>query len=69
MMTSKETGNTSEQQDKLSPEDLALLRAELVKGEQSGEPQPFDGEEFKKRMAAKHAPSKAGRKNGKLGLE
>ncbi|MCY4426445.1 MAG: type II toxin-antitoxin system ParD family antitoxin [Halieaceae bacterium] len=31
------------------------IREELIKGEQSGEPQPFDGELFKEEMAAKHA--------------
>ena len=32
-----------------------LIRGELVKGEQSGEPQPFDGKQFKERMAAEYA--------------
>lgn len=35
--------------------DLDAIRAELVRGERSGEPQPFDGDRFKATMAAKHA--------------
>ena len=31
-----------------------LIRSELIKGEQSGEPQPFDGDLFKEGMTAKH---------------
>lgn len=33
----------------------AAIRAELIKGEQSGEPQPFDTGRFKKNMTAKRA--------------
>ncbi len=35
--------------------DIDSIRAELIKGEQSGEPQPFDDGRFKEKMAAKHA--------------
>lgn len=35
--------------------EIEAIRAELIRGEQSGEPQPFDGESFKKAMATKHA--------------
>ena len=35
--------------------EIETIRSELVKGEQSGEPQPFDGDLFKETMAAKHA--------------
>ena len=35
--------------------DIEAIRSELIKGEESGEPQPFDGDLFKDRMAAKHA--------------
>lgn len=37
--------------------EIESIRNELVKGEQSGEPQPFDGELFKETMAARHAGS------------
>ena len=35
--------------------EIEAIRAELVRGEQSGEPQPFHSARFKKSMAAKHA--------------
>ena len=31
------------------------IRSELISGEQSGEPQPFDAVRFKKNMTARHA--------------
>ena len=31
------------------------IRGELIKGEESGEPQAFNGDLFKEQMAAKHA--------------
>ena len=34
------------------------IRAELIKGEQSGKPQRFDAGRFKKKMTAKHAKDK-----------
>jgi antitoxin ParD1/3/4 len=34
---------------------IEAIRGELIKGEQSGEPQPFDGDRFKAEMAARHA--------------
>ena len=34
---------------------IDAIRAELIKGEQSGEPVSFDGEAFKKDMALRHA--------------
>ncbi len=34
---------------------VEAIRSELIKGEESGEPQPFNGELFKKEMTAKHA--------------
>jgi antitoxin ParD1/3/4 len=33
----------------------AAIRAALISGEESGEPQPFDAARFKKSMTAKHA--------------
>lgn len=33
---------------------IKAVRDELIKGEESGEPQPFDGGLFKQRMVAKH---------------
>ena len=35
--------------------EIEIIRRELIKGEESGEPRPFDGERFKEKMAAKHA--------------
>jgi len=34
---------------------LKDIRAALIEGEESGEPQPFDIAQFKKAMSAKHA--------------
>jgi antitoxin ParD1/3/4 len=34
---------------------IEAIRAALVEGEESGEPQPFDAEQFKLEMAAKYA--------------
>jgi antitoxin ParD1/3/4 len=38
--------------------EIEMIRSELVKGEQSGEPRPFDGKLFKTTMIAKHAGTK-----------
>jgi antitoxin ParD1/3/4 len=38
---------------------LEQLRAALIEGEESGEPRPFDNDEFVARMRAKHAKSMA----------
>jgi len=35
--------------------EIDAIRRALIKGEESGEPRPFDGELFKEKMAAKHA--------------
>lgn len=35
--------------------EIESIRGELIKGEQSGGPQQFDGDLFKETMAAKHA--------------
>jgi len=35
--------------------EVDVIRSELIKGEQSGEPRPFDAKHFKDRMAAKYA--------------
>jgi antitoxin ParD1/3/4 len=40
--------------DQTSQADIEAIRAALIKGEESGEPQPFDGSQFKLEMAAKH---------------
>ncbi len=34
--------------------DVAAIRAELIKGEESGEPRIFDANEFKDKMTARH---------------
>ncbi|MBL4867517.1 MAG: type II toxin-antitoxin system ParD family antitoxin [Pseudomonadales bacterium] len=41
--------------DQASQADVEEIRAALIEGEQSGEPQPFDGDLFKQEMIAKHA--------------
>jgi antitoxin ParD1/3/4 len=41
--------------DQARSSEIDAIRGELIKGEQSGEPQPFDGDRFKEKMAAKHA--------------
>ena len=41
--------------DQASQADIEVIRAALVEGEESGEPQPFDVAQFKKAMSAKHA--------------
>ena len=35
--------------------EVDVIRSELIKGEQSGEPKPFDAKRFKAGMTAKHA--------------
>jgi antitoxin ParD1/3/4 len=41
--------------DQLRNAESEAIRVELIKGEQSGEPQRFDPVRFKKKMTAKHA--------------
>ena len=41
--------------DQTSQADIEAIRAALIEGEESGEPQPFDIAQFKKAMSAKHA--------------
>ena len=41
--------------DQARKADLDAIRAALIEGEQSGTAQPFDADDFKKEMAAKHA--------------
>ncbi len=36
--------------------EIEAVRAELIKGETSGDPRPFDAARFKRDMTAKHAP-------------
>lgn len=38
--------------DQASQADIEAIRAALIEGEQSGEPQPFNGELFKQEMLA-----------------
>jgi antitoxin ParD1/3/4 len=40
--------------DQASQADIKAIRAALIAGEQSGEPQPFNAELFKQEMIAKH---------------
>lgn len=41
--------------DQASQADIEAIRAALVEGEESGDPQPFDSRRFKRGMAAKLA--------------
>ncbi|MEA1890289.1 MAG: type II toxin-antitoxin system ParD family antitoxin [Pseudomonadota bacterium] len=41
--------------DQASQANIEAIRAALIEGEQSGEPQSFDVDLFKKEMKAKHA--------------
>ena len=40
--------------DQARNSEIDTIRSELIKGEQSGEPQPFDSGLFKEGMTAKH---------------
>ena len=40
--------------DQTSQADIEAIRAALIEGEQSGEPQPFNGDLFKQEMLRKH---------------
>ena len=40
--------------DQADQADLEAIRAALAEGEESGEPEPFDGDQFKRQMATKH---------------
>jgi antitoxin ParD1/3/4 len=40
--------------DQTSQADIDAIRAALIEGEQSGEPQPFNGDLFKQEMLLKH---------------
>ncbi len=41
--------------DQASQADIEAIRAALIEGEESGEPQRFDSSQFKQEMAAIHA--------------
>jgi len=41
--------------DQASQADIEAIRAALIEGEESGQPQSFDSRQFKQEMAAKHA--------------
>ena len=41
--------------DQASQADIDTIRAALIEGEESGEPQQFDAEQFKLEMTMKHA--------------
>lgn len=40
--------------DQANSADIETIRVALVEGEVSGDPQPFDDEQFKREMIAKH---------------
>ena len=52
MSTTSKTVTDSSQVRKAN---IEAIRAALIKGEKSGEPQPFDGDLFKREMMAKHS--------------
>lgn len=41
--------------DQARQSEVDVIRSALIRGEESGRPQTFNGDRFKKRMAAKHA--------------
>ena len=41
--------------DQANQFEIHAIRGELIKGEESGQPQAFDGDLFKEEMAVKHA--------------
>ena len=41
--------------DQARDAEIEAIRAELIRGEQSGRPEPFDAARFKQSMTAKHA--------------
>ncbi len=41
--------------DQTRQAELKAIRMELIKGEKSGAPRPFDADAFKENMSAKHA--------------
>ena len=43
--------------DQARYDDVESIRRELVKGEQSGAPRAFDGDQFKERMVSQYAES------------
>ncbi len=45
--------------DQASKANIEAIRAALIEGEKSGEPQPFDGDLFKQEMIAKHGKKNA----------
>lgn len=45
--------------DQAGQADIEAIRAALIEGEESGEPQPFNGELFKQEMIAKHGQKQA----------
>ena len=44
--------------DQAGKADIDEIRAALIEAEESGEPQPFDGDLFKQEMTAKHGERK-----------
>ncbi|MGB5708104.1 MAG: type II toxin-antitoxin system ParD family antitoxin [Arenicellales bacterium] len=40
--------------DQASQANIEAIRAALIEGEESGDPKPFDSNQFKQEMAAKH---------------
>ena len=44
--------------DQAGQADFEAIRAALIKAKKSGEPRPFDGDQFKQEMFAKHSGRK-----------
>ncbi|MGI9252085.1 MAG: type II toxin-antitoxin system ParD family antitoxin [Pseudohongiellaceae bacterium] len=57
MGTTRKTITLTDQQ--ASQDDIEAIRAALIEGEESGEPQPFDVNLFKQEMIAKHGERKS----------
>ena len=59
-MTGKFTNNSEyirdlKRRDQTGQAGIKAIRAALIEGEKSGEPQPFDSNVFKQEMTARHA--------------
>ena len=55
MDTTRKTIAVTDRQDNWTKVQIAAVRAALIEGEESGDPQPFDSTRFKQEKAIKYA--------------
>ena len=55
MDTTRKMITVTDRQDNWIKAQIAAIRAALIEGEESGDPQPFDSIQFKQEMAVKYA--------------